>query len=86
MSQTLSPTQPPHLLGNLAWLEHEPQWKLAAENRICGTGPLPSLKLQWTEDFSINTNLMSRLRRAGWKFDARKVHYTPTIWHFKAEQ
>jgi hypothetical protein len=85
LSQTFSPTQPPHLPGNLVWLEHEPQWKLGAEKRIHGTGPLPSLELQWTEDFSINTGLTSRLRRAGWKFDAQQIHFSPTIWRFKAE-
>ena len=59
----VSEPRPPSLPTNLRWYRHEPMWEAVAEGRLHGGLRQFDLKVDYTEDFGVNTDLETKVRR-----------------------
>jgi hypothetical protein len=75
----------PSMPEGLKWYYTEPNWQQIVDQRLHHGLQLFSLHHTYTDDFGINIELGSKLKKAGFDFGGKFEGYTETIWHITGE-
>jgi hypothetical protein len=57
----LHPVKAPHIPDDLVWYPHEPKWQGIAQDALAGRLKKVKVRLEYREDFSINSRRMEQL-------------------------
>ena len=80
ISMQLSPTMPAHVPADLIWFASEPMWQEVAAARLESGLRTFAIKVNYTEDFGIDSKLTAKIEGVGLKLGGKFTDYKETSW------